>query len=519
MTVPAMNMDNELKEEFSSLNETQIAMVREESLHNLYFMAQGVLNYDQLRPDAHKDLCAFLMYDQSKRKLVLMPRGHLKSTICTISRSIQFACRDIDHARICIQNAEVKKAEAFLWEIQQHWEKNEMLRQLFPELVPPKFNGAGCDWSANTASLPRNAVFKESTWTCIGAGGSGASQHFNLILPDDLIGDRQKASPAEMTAVSTWNESQEALLDSPDEDEICWIGTRKTVDDTYDNIMKIWAGELSVFIREPLENGEPIFPLKYSLKRLLRIMKNTPEVWAHDYMNNPTGKGGTDWGEYALRDFQWGDDGQSVVFRQPISGILKAWRFSELDIVITVDPNSGEPLAPDKAAVDVHGVSPDLEVFVLSAWSGRPSPDGLIDRAWEDAQRWHPRKCGVEKAGQQNTIFYLKKRFNEEGYGCTVEPIKHDNKEKAARIRQSLDTLIKSQRLYTHPSQYNLRFQLSHHPQLAAHNWDEIDCLAQGPQIYSSGVTQEDIEKQESVVNRILSMRGRTGYGRSFRRN
>jgi hypothetical protein len=516
MTAPAYSINHDLREELDGAPASIIEEVRQEALHNLYFFAEGVLGYDQLRPEAHSDLCAFLMYDTSKRRMVLMPRGHLKSTIATITRSIQFACKDVNHARICIQNAEVKKAEAFLWEIQQHWEKGVVLRKLYPELIPDKFQGAGSDWSSNTASLKRDSVFKESTWTCIGAGGSGASQHFNLIIPDDIVGDRQKASPAEMQAVKTWNESQEALLDN-EEDEICWVGTRKTMDDVYADTMEKWAGELAVFVREPIENGEPIFPLKYSLRRLERIMRNTPEVWAHDYMNNPIGKGGTDWGEYGIRDFWWGFDGYSVVFRDP-QGRLKKWSFNELDIVMTVDANSGEPLAPDKAAVAVHGTSPDHEIFILSSRSGRPSPDGLVDWAYADAIQWHPRVVGFEKAGQQTTKFYFVKRCLDEGTYFVPEDLSHKNMEKPVRIRGKLDTPIKEQRLYTHPTQFNLRFQIQRHPQLSAHNWDEIDCAAYGPDLYQPGMRSEDLERREEAVNKIILLRGRTGYGRSFRR-
>lgn len=516
MTAPAFELNNEAREEVESLSAADTARIRNAALHNLYFFAEGVLGYDQLQPGAHADLCSFLMYDKSKRRMVLMPRGHLKSTIATITRSIQVACKDVNHTRICIQNAEVKKAEAFLWEIQQHWEKGEMLRKLFPELIPDKFQGAGSDWSANSASLKRDAVFKESTWTCIGAGGSGASQHFNLIIPDDIVGDRQKASPAEMQAVKSWNESQEALLDNPDNDEICWVGTRKTMDDVYSDIMEKWAGELAVFIREPIEDGKPVFDLKFSIERLQRIMNKTPEVWAHDYMNNPIGKGGTDWGDFAVRDFWWGDDGYSVVFRDKTSA-LKRWSFSELDVVMTADPNSGEQLAPDKAAVVVHGTSPDREIFILSSRSGRPSPDGFIDWVMADAQTWRPRVIGWEKAGQQ-TLFWLQKRMNETGIYYFVEYVHHKNKDKRSRVRGSLDTPIKEQRLYTHPTQFNLRFQLQRHPQLAAHNWDEIDCLSYGPQLYQEGMRLEDMEKEDEAVTRLLTARGRTGYGRSFSR-
>jgi hypothetical protein len=48
--------------------------------------------------------------------------------------------------------------------------------------------------------------------------------------------------------------------------------------------------------------------------------------------------------------------------------------------------------------------------------------------------------------------------------------------------------------------------------------WDEIDALSYGPELYRKGLRKEDNDRRRANEARILSMRGRTGYGRSFRR-
>lgn len=505
-------------EEVQGLSAQDLQDLRELFKTDLYFASKGILGYDQLREEAHRPLCDYLTYDDAMRKMVLMPRGHLKSTIATVSRSIQKAVKAPDTYRGCIQNEVATKADLFLWEIKQHWEKNEVLKALFPELVPERFSGPGSDWSHNMASIRRNSVMKESTWTTIGAGGSAVGLHFTDITPDDLIGEQHKNSRAEMERVKNWNHGQEALLDNPDKNEICWVGTRKTVDDLYSDVMEIFEGELSLFIREPIEDGKVIFPLKFSMERFERMMAKTPEEWAHDYMNNPVGKGGRDWGGLEVRQWRPTDDGFSYIIDDPDTDERKTVRRAELDIVITVDPNSGKPHAPDQAAVVVHGTTPDEEILVLETKVGRPSPDGLIGWAFELAEKWSPRVVGIEEAGQQNTLFYFQKKCREEERFFNAINMKHKNVDKERRIRTSLDTPLKGRRLFIGPNQLTLRTAIKFFPQLSAHMWDEIDALSYGPELYRKGLRKDDLERRKANEKKILLLRGRTGYGRSFRR-
>lgn len=500
------------------MSSTQIEDLRTECKFNLFFLGNTVLNYDQILVETHGPLCNYLETDRAIRKLVLMPRGHLKSTIATVTRSIQRALQDPERYRCLIANSIAGKAQAFLYEIKMHWERTALLRRLFPELIPPKLVGPGSDWSQEMASINRRSTLKESTWTCVGTGGSATAYHFNHIIPDDLIDEKHKESRADMERAIRWNRGLEALLDNPDTDEICWVGTRKTMEDVYADVMRIFGSELSVFVREPIENGAPIFPLKFSMQRFQRMMEQTPAEWAHDYMNNPVGEGGIDWGTHTLQFYRFSDDGRSVVFFDQVHGVTKEWRIGDLDIVITVDPNSGKKLAPDKAAVMVHGTSPDREILVLATQSGRPSPDELIGWIWDAAMRWNPRVIGIEEAGQQNTIFYFEKLCIERRRSFRVVPLKHNNKDKERRIRTALDTPIRTHRLYTHATQITLNSQLQFFPQLASHNWDELDCLSYGPELYVPGMRTEDIAKQKESVLKIVQSRGVTGYGRSWRR-
>lgn len=499
-------------EQFSELTGTQITHLRLRAQTDLYFLAKGVLGYNQLEERAHMPLCAFMTQEQRKLRMVLVFRGFLKSTICLITDSIRLALCDPENTRILLANEVYDNAAAFLSELKAHWTNGGLLPALFPELVPPRQFGPGSDWAMDSASVNRSSVYKESTWTAIGVGGAAQSKHFSHIKCDDLVGESAKESVTVMERIIRWTDTLTGLLDRLD-GPIDYYGTRKTIEDLYSHLMRLYGDRLAVFLREPLENGETIFS-KMPTGALLDIMRDKPEVWAHDYMNNPVGRGGLDWGTGFLRYYEINDK-REVKLQDTITGALKTWKFEELDVVITVDPNAGRILSPDKAAVVTSAVTPDDEVIVLKTWSGRPSPDGLIDQVWADCRTFSPRVVGFEEAAQQNTIYYFEKKMQAEGMYYRVQPLRHKNKTKEERIRAALDTPLKTRKLYVLPTQFDLISAIQFFPQLQKHMWDEIDALSYGPELYQSGRRLSDLEDERDAERKFALIGGVTGYGDS----
>lgn len=507
----------EQKEQLRDLSSAQIESLRLKTKTNLYFCSKGVLGYNQVEEGAHLALCNFMTNEPNPYRMVLVFRGFLKSTICTISDSIRLALCDPETARILIVNEIFDNAAGFLDELKAHWTHDGMLPFLFPELVPEKTIGPGSDWSQARASLNRQSPYKEATWTAFGVGGAAQSMHFSHIKCDDLIGTAAKESEAVMQRTIRWTDTLTGLLDRLG-GPIDYYGTRKTMNDLYSYIQQMYGSRIKVFSREPFdEKGESIFG-KMPTAELLSIMVDKPEVWAHDYMNNPIGKGGIDWGDGFLRYWEPimdGDHVRAVKLEDTITGRIKRWERSELDIVITVDPNSGKAFAPDKAAVLVHGISPDDEIIVLESWAGRPSPDGLLDVIWQLAQEWHPRVIGIEEVATQNTIYWFEKRCNDERQYYRLQPLKPRGKDKERRIRVAMDTPLKARKVYVLRTHYGLINGVNFFPQLRDHQWDELDSLAYGPQLYQTGMRDSDREAEYEAERKILSIRGPTGYGNS----
>lgn len=496
-----------------ALSSAQVELLKDRARNDLYFMCKGVLNYMDVNPRTHGPMCRFMERSEAIRRLMLYPRGTLKSTVGTIGDSIRLSVKDPDHTRIGIFNEIEDNSIKFLKEIKAHWEQNEMLRFLFAELVPEKFSGPGSRWSVTEASLRRNSVYKEPTWSAFGISGSPTSQHFNRIKCDDIIGMEAKESPAAMRYANSFVDNLDPLLVRIGEDVIDFIGTRKLMFDTYDHLQKIYKGLIEVHHRPPiLDDGESVFPERLPLWLLHNIQETRPDFYAAEYANDPVGAGDRDFDIGKLRDFVFAQNGD-VVFRD--GSEIQRWPLSSLEIVLTCDPNSGERTAADFCAIVVSGIAPDDRIFVLETWQGRVPPDEQVDKIFELAQRWRPSTVGIEQAGQQSTRFYFAKKEREEGKFFRTVPLKPKNRDKPRRIRTALQPIINACRLHVKKSDDTLRRQVEFHPDLE--NDDMIDALSYGaePDMWRTPYQGKDLEEDDDVQSKLLHIgrRSRTGYG------
>lgn len=504
--MPAVT-ENELLEEVDGLSGADHEALRLSAQTDLYFLCKGVLGWPDVNVRTHGGFCRHIQGSPKNRRLGLMPRAHLKSTIATVGDSIRLALLEPDRARILIASETSTLAEKFLGQIKGHFETNRVLRSLFPELIPPRFTGPGVSWRNDMATIQRDVTLDSPTWQAIGVGGAITGSHFTRIKCDDLIGFEAIRSPAAMAYAKAWVDTIEPLLVNQNDDVIDFIGTRWSRNDLYAHIMEGYMDALAVYTRRAVENGEIIFPQLHTWEEYERIQRINPAQWAAQYENNPLSSTNSDFPIDSVLHYRLSHDEQTV--HTPKG---KKWDIEQLDRVLTADPNSGSLVAPDAAAISIQGVSPDDEVFVLESWSGRVTPSDFVNQIYRLARRWDVRVVGIEKAGQQNTQHYFEKKRDEENYSVRVEPLIPGTKQsKEDRVRAALEPVIRSHLLHILPSQTTLRQQLAEFPDTIL--WDEVDALGYGPQLWRKPVRKEEVEKRSGVVKNLLAMRNSiTGY-------
>lgn len=528
--------DQGLLEEVRGMPEHVRESLRHKCKHDRYFLAKGILGYQDVNPYTHGPMCRALEDKEFKRRMCLSPRGHLKSTLFSISDCVADALTDPEEYRGLIVNEIELNAIGFLAEIKAHFENNDLIRELFPHLIPKKFGGPGSKWSTAQACLNRSTAYKEWTWTAAGVGKALAGNHYKKIKCDDLIGFEAKESPAAMRYAISFAKSLEPLLISMDEDYIDFVGTRWAIYDLYREMLQVYGSEMLYFAREDIERVpdlpeeilreagfkfedkaeivgtlQPIFPKKFSLKQLARMSRIDPVLYYAQYKNNPIADGMKDFTTDKLR---WCDVDRNgnVVYRDD-QGLIQRWTRESLDIVMAVDPNSGELTSPDLPAIIVGAYSPLEQLFILDTWSRRVSPDAFVQRIFEMWEQWQPRALGIEKAGQQSTSFYFKKLARERKTYINVVPLFHKNREKTMRIRKAIQPIINEGRFFMRKTQTMLQHQIRFHPDLD--NDDELDATAYLTELVITPASQKDHEEEDAAAQKILAARSKvTGYGR-----
>lgn len=537
--------DPELIEEVRGFNSNQVDRIKLRAKTDRYFLASGILGYRDVNPYTHGPMCRFIEDRTKRRRMGLAPRGHLKSTLWTITDSIGLSLEDPNETRILIINEIEDNAVGFLSEIKAHWESNDLLRELFPELIPERITGPGSRWSSAKACLHRSTSYKEWTYNAIGLGGAVTSRHFSHIKGDDLIGLEARESPATMKYAITYAKTLEPLLIDMDENFIDFIGTRWAIHDLYRAMLQAYGDDILYFSREDLERvprlplealrsfgfgnkrkdkpelsddelesligtEQPIFPRKFSLERLHRLSTIDPELYYAQFKNNPIADGIKDFVAEKLNWFDFDEMG-SVVYRDK-HGRLQRWLRDQLDIVMVADPNSGSLTAPDLPAIVVAAQSPKSQVFVFDAWSKRVLPDAFVDRIFEMYQTWQPRVVGIEKAGMSSTAFYFKKKARELRVYINTQHVTPKNRDKSTKIRKALQPIVNTRAMYLRKEQSTLRHHFQFHPDLE--NDDEIEALAYCTELWRTPVSQQEQDEEDKAIQSIMKRRSSlTGYG------
>lgn len=499
--------ENELIEEVSSMPESTKQALAEKAKESLFFMSHGLLGMKDVNLHTHGAFCRFIQSETKLRRIGLMPRLHLKTAIATESDTIRLMVKDPNHARILIVGETDKTAGDIMGAIKQVFEKNQLIRMLYQEIVPPRLSGPGIQWSSEGLNMVRSTSYKEPTLMSVGVGGAVVSKHFTRIKADDLIGFEASRSPSVMKSTIKWNDSIEGLIVSAHETIIDWIGTRWAKNDLYSHLIEQYGSMMAVFRRGLIENNNLIFPEKFNWDQVA-LLKKKPDEFSAQYENDPKSSVSMDFDSGDVRYYKMDSEGNLCY---DIGGKVSKWHRESLDRVITVDPNSGSLTAPDEASIIVSGVAPDGRKFVLEEWGGRVRPDDLVDKIYSLASKWRPRVVGIEQAATQNTMFYFRKKCKDTGIYFNVEPLLHKNRVKEERIRTALQPVIASNMLYLLPSQRELFKQIEDFPSVK--NDDRIDALAYAQELWRTPMKVEEEEKVNGAVNKLMASRNiMTGY-------
>jgi len=209
----------------------KLLSIQETCKTNLKFLCVEVLGMKDWQDGLHDELAAYLT-TPPKQKLILMPRGHLKSSIVTVGYAIQRLLCD-NNIRILITNAVWDQAREFLHQISDYLTVQSQLPNIFGI-----FKTKDTPWTRSelTIAQKNDPTKRGPTIRTAGLESVLTGSHCDLIIHDDLVELNNIQTKEQIKKVIQFHDASLDVLDPGG--EMIDIGTRWAEDDLYGLILK-----------------------------------------------------------------------------------------------------------------------------------------------------------------------------------------------------------------------------------------------------------------------------------------
>jgi predicted phage terminase large subunit-like protein len=502
------------------LTTQQVDAIRRRAKTDLFFLGFGLLGYDRFTVHLHGHLCSWLKaHDNYQFRLILLPRGHFKSTLVTVSETVQTILPDVagnaiypanlgPNCRVLIAHETSESAQDFLFQVTGHFLSNPTLMAFFPECIPSTRKQR---INKSELELPRDRVWGEPTVDTIGVGGRKQGSHYNKLKLDDLIGDKTRDSPSEMASAISWINNIQSFFSRFSKDKFDLIGTRWAKQDLYQHVINQYGDQIAKYVRpvweiDPLTGTKvPIFPEEFSIKGL-EILQKDRKVFTAQYLNNPEeGSGEFDpaWLKYYRfaepRVVAFGDESDETRVR-----------VSDMDLIFLVDP----AIHSDSGFL-VTGVDKRNRIFILEAVKKTWTPKDFVDFVFKKVQQWWPRLVAIEDVIFSNLYKpYFEAEMRLRGVRFPIRMMPTKQKAKEYRIR-SLLTYFQAGQIYFNAGQQDLVDEYTSFG--ASSDIHMLDAMAYGPILWRGGKTKEDREHEKKAEDEILrAIDPETGYSKLY---
>lgn len=382
---------------------------------SLYFFCKFVLGFKDLTPQFHGQLARYVSDPSRRFKLIVAPRGHLKTSICTIAYALWRALRNPNLRILVIANT-ATNAQHMVRAIKRMVETSELLRELYPEALPRPDS----KWTESELEFNRASPWPEATIESIGRGGTVTSRHYDIIIEDDLLAPEGDAdiSPDLVNDTAKWHKYATGLMIDPSASEQVISANRWLYDDYVAYIMQHEKWFLPcLYFSAYQADGTPWWPERFPATELDRILEQQgPRIFSVQYMNDPVHEDSRSFDPAWLRFY--------VSLPTP------------LRTVTAIDPAITQKIHGDFTAIITVGADVERNRYVVDARRGRWGIDEMIDHLFEVHRTWKPVKVGLETVVFQRALLWpIREAMRRENYTFSVTELQPSGRvTKDARI-------------------------------------------------------------------------------------
>jgi predicted phage terminase large subunit-like protein len=388
-------------------------LIREIAKHDLYFLAKVILGYTWLTSPVHTDFCHEIQKGINL-SLYLLPRGHCKTQIFTISGSIQtYLNRPAEPIAIVCDALKraTKKTRAIKW----HLEKNQALRELFPDLVWANPFKDAPKWTDEEFIMPLHDGRQEPSFLATSLENQPTGLHFPTIKCDDIV------TPETCTTRTQMDKNRDAyglmrssILQTGGNIQIA--GTIYDDGDLHCDMSKPGTG-YTIYRRPAIDpiTGAALWPEQFDLEKLnsLRTDPTVGEyIFSCQYLLDPSPEN-----DNAYFQLAW-----FPRYRN---------RPEILRIYAAIDCALSERQTADYTSIMVVGVGEGGRIYVLDVIRGRWDSYETATKMLQVQKDYKPLMWGIQKDMIIRTIGpFLKKMMIEENVILNIQDTIPMNKDK-----------------------------------------------------------------------------------------
>lgn len=475
--------------------EIDLDLIRAHAKESLYFFAKGILRFSWLVPHIHGPVCQLLQDATKRRTKFVLPRGWLKTTCCTIAYPIWKAVHD-PNIRVLLAQNNQENARKKLKVIREQFEQNQLLRALYPGVLP----STSSVWSASSLCLSRSEAQPESTFECIGVRGQPTSRHYNIIIEDDTVAPdfdelgQETLAPShdDVRKAIAWHSLALPLLTNSSTDEIVIVGTRWYEIDLMSHIEKNEPQYTSIerSCREDSDgNSDPrgvvTYPERFDAD-VLREYESTlgPYFFSTLMLNRPVSVGDM------LFRAEWFQEYEELPPRQ------------SLNVYTTIDPATDPELSTSRSDYLDYSVvmttGKDMltgDIYVLDYFHERCNPGDHAAALFDHVIRWHPNVVGYEDVAYQRSLdYWIKELMRSRGQYFILQPIKRTGRKSKETHIMGLHPIAAAGAIHVRPFMKELITEFLSFPR-GAHD-DLIDCLAMQTQLWRKTRSKSEVRSQ-----------------------
>lgn len=491
-----------------------------------YWLAREVLGYKKVEWDVHWPIFKilqhfsvppedeFCIYDraltggvyrpyvdamslpETRRRMILDPRGHFKTTLNVVVHTIQWL---LNYPDVCVLIVHAKQqiAEDILGEVKAHFLQNSILKELYPDYCPKNVRSSGTN---ERLVLPnrQNKTRKEPSVGTSSIETIVAGSHYDVIKFTDIVTLENSGTREAIKKTIYAFGMYRPVLVTPD----CWIDVEGTCyeytdlyNKTIDDEAKLSPGDRQwsihvrgcykkdtgglpyTFLPEERnlpnlkdENGQPVswFPAQFPTYQLERMRKD-PTIGEYQFaaqmLNNPV------------------DTSSEKIFPDQFFKVKSSEDMRRVPMAYyttTVDTAETDTSRADFSCILTCGWDSYGRCYVVDMQHGRFDEAQLIEKMFQVFYRWRPMYIKIEETGYVRGLKAgIRRREDLNGAYLPFQFLKRDNQlAKQERIKNTLVPWFRNGEIWWSDNIQELDQAREEFRKFPKYKDDILDCLA-----------------------------------------